>query len=121
SASMAELCVLLSSLSLLPIKQCFAITGSVNQFGEMQAIGGVNEKIEGFYDVCKNKGLTKKQGVIIPAANVTHLMLRQEVVDAVKKKVFHIYPVSNVDEAVTLLTGVQAGVRNKQNKFPKNS
>lgn len=117
SASTAELVVLLSSLSGIPIKQSFAITGSVNQKGQIQPIGGVNEKVEGFYDVCKSKGLTGDQGVIIPHQNVKNLMLKKEVVQAVKDKVFHIYPVESVDQAVELLTGKEAGSRGSTGKF----
>ncbi|MBS1169639.1 MAG: hypothetical protein H6R01_557 [Burkholderiaceae bacterium] len=109
SASMAELCALLSSLADVPIKQSLAITGSVNQVGEAQAIGGVNEKIEGFFDLCRTRGLTGNQGVLIPQANVKHLMLRADVVEAAKEGKFHIYPIENVDQAIELLTGVPAG------------
>ncbi len=109
SASLAELCALLSALSKLPIKQCFAMTGSVNQHGKVQAIGGVNEKIEGFYDVCKLRGLVDGQGVVIPASNVRHLMLRNDVVEAVDRGEFKVYAVETVDQAIELLTGVEAG------------
>ncbi|MGB0360025.1 MAG: Lon protease family protein, partial [Endozoicomonas sp.] len=105
SASMAELCCLISSLIDIPIKQCYAITGSMNQHGEVQAIGGVNEKIEGFFDLCNARGLTGEQGVIIPQANVRNLMLHSKVVDAVKAKKFNVYAVSHVEEALELLTG----------------
>ncbi|MEM7009279.1 MAG: ATP-binding protein, partial [Thermodesulfobacteriota bacterium] len=117
SASTAELVVLLSSLSDIPIKQSFAITGSVNQKGQIQPIGGVNEKVEGFYQVCKAKGFTGEQGVIIPHQNVKNLMLNREVVSAIKKKEFHIYPVETVDQAVELLTGKEAGKRGSTGKF----
>jgi len=110
SASLAELCALLSSLSGLPIRQSLAVTGSVNQIGEVQPIGAVNEKIEGFFEVCEARGLTGEQGVIVPAANVEHLMLAEEVIDAVRSGKFSIYAVRNVDEAIELLTGVPAGV-----------
>jgi lon-related putative ATP-dependent protease len=113
SASSAEVYVLLSALSGLPLSQEIAVTGSVNQNGEVQPIGGVNEKIEGFYEVCKAKGFTKKQGVIIPEANVDHVMIKQEIVDAVKKKIFHIYTVKTIDEGIEILTGVRAGKRTK--------
>jgi predicted ATP-dependent protease len=106
SASCAELCALLSSLSELPLDQSFAITGSVNQRGEVQAIGGVNQKIEGFFDICKARGLTGAQGVVIPDANVKHLMLRKDVRDAAKEGAFHVHAVSHVDEAMEILTGV---------------
>ena len=106
---MAELCTLLSALADVPIKQSLAITGSVNQHGEAQPIGGVNEKIEGFFDVCQVRGLTGEQGVVIPASNVQHLMLRRDVVDAVKAGQFQIYAIETVDQAIELLTGVPAG------------
>jgi len=109
SASLAELCALLSSLSGLPIRQSLAVTGSVNQLGEVQAIGGVNEKVEGFFDVCVGRGLSGTQGVIIPAANVEHLMLREDVVAAAASGKFRVYAVRTVDEAIELLTGVPAG------------
>ena len=121
SASVTELCALLSSVSGVPINQSFAITGSINQRGEVQAIGCVNEKIEGFFDICKVKGLTGKQGVLIPASNVKHLMLQQDVIDAAKAKNFHIYPISHVNEAMMLLTGMSSGARNKKGVFPKTS
>ncbi|MEW6300336.1 MAG: ATP-binding protein, partial [Thermodesulfobacteriota bacterium] len=109
SASSTELYALLSRLADLPVRQDLAVTGSVNQWGEVQAIGGANEKIEGFFDVCRVKGLTGKQGVLIPAANVRNLVLRADVVDAVAQGRFHIYPVRTVDEGLELLTGVRAG------------
>jgi len=121
SASMAELCALLSSLSDIPIKQHFAITGSVNQFGESQAIGGVNDKIEGFFEVCSARGLHGQNGVIIPASNVKHLMLAPKVLAAVKERLFNIYPTHNTDEAIELLTGISAGTLNKKGTYPKNS
>ncbi len=110
SASSTELYAIISSLSGIPIHQGIAITGSVNQKGNVQAIGGVNQKIEGFFDVCKAKGFTGKQGVLIPRANVKNLMLKKEVIDAVKKRKFHIYQVSTIEEGIEILTGVQAGV-----------
>jgi predicted ATP-dependent protease len=121
SASLAELCALLSSLAGAPIKQCFATTGSINQHGQVQAIGGVNEKIEGFFDVCQLHGLSTDQGVIIPRSNVKHLMLRSDVVQAVKHGQFRVYAVSTVDEAIQLLTGTPAGEPLKQGGFQKNS
>jgi lon-related putative ATP-dependent protease len=121
SASMAELCALLSALAGVPIKQSRAMTGSVNQHGQAQPIGGVNEKIEGFFDVCKARGLTGEQGVIIPASNVQHLMLRRDVVEAVKAGQFHIYPMHRVDQAIELLTGVPAGERDEDGNFPEGS
>jgi lon-related putative ATP-dependent protease len=111
SASSSELYAILSALSELPIKQNLAVTGSVNQEGDVQAIGGVNEKIEGFYQTCKVKGLKGDEGVIIPKSNVQHLMLNEEVVEEVRQGRFHIYPVSTVDEGIEILTGVKAGQR----------
>jgi predicted ATP-dependent protease len=121
SASLAELCALLSSLSGIPILQRFAVTGSVNQLGEVQAIGGVNEKIEGFFEVCRERGLGPGHGVLIPRANVKHLMLRDEVLAACEAGTFHVYAVSTVDEALHLLTSVEAGVRDGSGQFPENS
>jgi ATP-dependent Lon protease len=109
SASSTELYALLSRLAELPIRQDLAVTGSVNQWGEVQAIGGANEKIEGFFDVCRIRGLTGRQGVMIPAANVRNLILRPDVVDAVERGQFHIYPIRTIDEGIALLTGVRAG------------
>jgi len=117
SASTAELVVLLSSLSGIPIKQSFAITGSVNQKGQIQPIGGVNEKVEGFFEVCKAKGITGEQGVIIPYQNVKNLMLKKEVVQAIKDKKFHIYPAESVNQVIELLTGKEAGSRGSTGKF----
>ncbi|OOY42466.1 ATP-dependent protease, partial [Solemya velum gill symbiont] len=121
SASAAELCALLSSLAQAPIKQSIAITGSVNQHGQIQPIGGANQKIEGFYDLCKARGLTGGQGVIIPASNVKHLMLKQSVVDAVANGQFNIYAVNSIDECMTILTGLEAGERNHKGEFPEQS
>ena len=121
SASLAELCALLSALADAPIKQSLAVTGSVNQHGDVQPIGGVNEKIEGFFDACKAKGLTGDQGVLMPAANVEHLMVRQDVVEAAERGEFSVYPVANVDEAIELLTGLPAGRRDEQGVFPEGS
>jgi len=121
SASSAELYSLLSSLAEAPIKQSMAVTGSVNQRGQVQAIGGVNQKIEGFFDICEARGLTGDQGVLIPASNVKHLMLRQDVVEAVKKGRFHIYPVETVDQGIEILTGVPAGERDKQGNYPEGT
>jgi len=121
SASMAELCALLSALAGLPIKQSLAMTGSVNQHGEAQPIGGVNEKIEGFFDVCQARGLTGEQGVILPVSNVQHLMLRQDVVEVVGAGQFHVYPVHGVDQAIELLTGIVAGERDEEGNFPEGS
>ena len=120
SASSAEVYVILSALAGAPLRQELAVTGSVNQNGEVQAIGGVNEKIEGFYEVCKAKGLTGTQGVIIPHANIEDLMLIQEIVDAVAAKKFHIYAVKTIDQGIELLTGTKAG-RKLKTGFEKNS
>jgi lon-related putative ATP-dependent protease len=117
SASSTELYAILSALSGLPIKQNLAVTGSVNQKGEVQAIGGVNEKIEGFFEVCKTKGFTGKQGVMIPESNVQNLMLKEEIVEAVKAGEFHIYPVKTIDEGIEILTGIKAGERLKDGTF----
>lgn len=121
SASSAELYALLSALANLPIKQSLAVTGSVNQHGQIQPIGGVNEKIEGFYDICLARGLTGQQGVLIPATNVKHLMLKQSVVDAVAAEKFHIYAVETINQGIELLTGVAAGERDKHGKYPINT
>ncbi|RLT34437.1 MAG: ATP-dependent protease [Chloroflexi bacterium] len=121
SASSTELYALLSAISGVPIHQSFAVTGSVDQFGNVQVIGGVNEKIEGFFAICQQRGLTGEQGVLIPATNVRHLMLRQEVVEAVAAGQFHIYPVSHIDEGIELLTGVPAGVADDTGIYPEGS
>ena len=121
SASSTEIYALLSSLSKAPIRQYIAVTGSVNQKGEIQAIGGVNQKIEGFYDCCRVKKLTKKQGVMIPESNVKDLMLRKDVVRAVKKGQFHVYPVKTIDEGIEILTGKKAGERKADGSFPKGT
>jgi ATP-dependent Lon protease len=109
SASCAEIFALLSTLADLPLKQSIAVTGSLNQKGDVQPIGDVNEKIEGFYDVCKQKGLHKGNGVIIPIQNVQELMLREDVIESVEKKEFHIYPIGRIEEGMEILTGVRAG------------
>jgi predicted ATP-dependent protease len=121
SASSTELYAILSSLSEVPIKQGIAVTGSVNQNGEVQAIGGVNQKIEGHYDVCRLKGLTGEQGVMIPQSNIRNLMLRSDVVEAVKAGKFHIYAVGTVDEGIEVLTGLAAGERNAEGSYPNGS
>ena len=121
SASSTEIYALLSALSEIPIKQELSVTGSVNQQGDVQPIGGVNQKIEGFYDVCKLKGFTGAQGVLIPAENVEDLMLRDEVIDAVAKKKFHIHPVATIEQGIEILTGVRAGKRGKAGKFEPGS
>ncbi len=121
SASSTEIYALLSSLSGVPIKQGIAVTGSVNQNGEVQAIGGVNHKIEGFFTCCKARGLTGEQGVIIPAANVSDLMLKPEVVEAVRAGIFHIWSVTTISEGIEILTGKKAGLRKKDGSYPKGS
>jgi lon-related putative ATP-dependent protease len=121
SASSAELYALLSALANLPISQNFAVTGSVNQMGQVQAIGGVNEKIEGFFDVCAAKGLSGEQGVLIPASNVKHLMLRGDVVEAAAAGRFRIFPIARIEEGIELLTGTPAGAPGADGKFPTNS
>ncbi|MCS7066844.1 MAG: hypothetical protein NZL85_11315, partial [Fimbriimonadales bacterium] len=121
SASSAELFALLSAIADMPLKQSIAVTGSVNQHGEIQAIGGVNEKIEGFYEVCKAQGLTGEQGVIIPKANLQHLMLKDEVVEAVREGKFHIWAISHVNEGLEILSGLPAGERGADGKFPEGS
>ncbi|MFW2372986.1 MAG: Lon protease family protein [Gammaproteobacteria bacterium] len=121
SASAAELCALISALSEIPIKQSIAITGSVNQRGDIQAIGGVNEKIEGFYDICNARGLTGNQAVIIPDSNIKHLMLRKDIRDAVDKKQFAIYAVNTIDEVIQLLTDKEAGEPDSKGQYPKDS
>ena len=118
SASSTELYAILSSLSGIPINQSIAVTGSVNQKGEIQPIGGVNEKIEGFYQICKMRGFNGMQGVIIPAQNVRNLHLSDEIIDSVRKSKFHIYAVRTIDEGIEILTGVPAGVKDKNGKFP---
>ena len=121
SASSAELYALLSAISGVPLKQSLAVTGSVNQHGDVQAIGGVNEKIEGFFDICRRRGLTGEQGVVIPRSNVQHLMLRRDVVEAVERGEFHIYPVRTVDEGMELLTGLPAGEPDEEGRFPEDT
>ena len=121
SASSAELYAILSSLSEVPIKQYIAVTGSVNQKGEIQPVGGVSYKIEGFFELCKLRGLNGKHGVIIPHQNVRNLVLNEEVVEAVRKKLFHIYPVSTIDQGIQLLTGLEAGVKNNDGSYKKDT
>jgi predicted ATP-dependent protease len=121
SASSTELYAILSDLSSLPIKQSIAVTGSVNQKGEVQAIGGVNEKIEGYFEVCKAKGLSGKQGVMIPNSNVQNLMLKEEVVEAVKAGKFHIYSAKTIDEGIETLTGTKAGARDGKGNFEEST
>jgi lon-related putative ATP-dependent protease len=121
SASSAELYALLSSLAGVPLDQGLAVTGSVNQRGEIQPVGGINEKIEGFFDVCRRRGLTGRQGVVIPAANARHLMLREDVVEAVRAGQFHVHAVGAIDEGLALLTGREAGERGPDGRFPEGS
>ena len=121
SASLAELCALISSLSEVPIRQDLAMTGSVNQFGEVQPVGGLNEKIEGFFDTCEIRGFTGTQGVILPSTNVHNLMLDKRVIEAVNKGNFNVYAVKNVSEALFLLTGLRSGNVNAEGRYPKNS
>ena len=121
SASSTELYAIISSLSGIPIKQEIAVTGSVNQKGQIQAIGGVNQKIEGFFEVCKANVITGRQGVLIPRANVKNLMLRKEVIDAVKKRKFHVYQVSTVEEGIEILTGRPAGQADKDGNYPEGT
>ena len=121
SASLAELCALLSALADLPVRQSFAVTGSINQHGDVQPVGGVNEKIEGFFDVCDGRGLTGDQGVLIPSANVKDLMLRREVVEACAAGRFAVVPVGSVDAAIAVLTGREAGIQTESGRFPQGS
>ena len=121
SASSTELYCIISSLSELPIRQDLAVTGSVNQKGEIQAIGGVTHKIEGFFDLCKKRGLTGNQGVLIPVSNVKDLVLNDEVVTAVKDGIFHIYPITHINEGIELLMQCPAGEKNEQGEFPEDS
>jgi predicted ATP-dependent protease len=121
SASLAELCVLLSELAGLPLRQDLAVTGSVDQLGNVQAVGAINEKIEGFFDACAERGLTGGQGVLIPATNADHLMLRPDVVAAAEAGRFRVWTVRHVDEAIELLTGRPAGDRNEEGDYPEGS
>ncbi|MGE5246076.1 MAG: Lon protease family protein [Betaproteobacteria bacterium] len=121
SASSAELYALLSALADVPVRQSIAVTGSVNQHGVVQPVGGINEKIEGFFDVCRAKGLTGDQGVLIPAANLRHLMLRDDVIEAVEAGTFHVYAAGTVDQGIEVLTGVPAGTRDAAGRFPGKS
>jgi predicted ATP-dependent protease len=121
SASSTEIYALLSSLSGVPLKQNIAVTGSVNQKGEVQAIGGVNQKIEGFFDCCRHKGLSGDQGVVIPQSNVKDLMLRKDVVAAVKEGRFTIYGVKNIDEGIEILTGRPAGELQADESYPEKT
>jgi predicted ATP-dependent protease len=121
SASSTELYALISRIAEVPLKQNLAVTGSVNQLGQVQPIGGVNEKIEGFFDICKKRGLTGDQGVLIPEANIKHLMLQQDVIDAVGAGKFHIYPVKHIDEGIRILTGIEAGELQEDGTYPEGT
>jgi predicted ATP-dependent protease len=121
SASTAEFLALLSAIADIPLRQDIAVTGSINQHGMLQPIGGANEKIEGFYAVCKGRNLTGEQGVILPAGNLRHLMLQDEVIEAVRAHRFHIWPVTSLDEAVALLTGVEPGALQTDGSYPPGS
>jgi predicted ATP-dependent protease len=121
SASSTELYAILSSLSDIPIKQNIAVTGSVNQKGEVQPIGGVNHKIEGFFDICQAKGLTGQQGVMIPHQNIRNLMLREDVIKAVQDGQFHIYTVKTIDEGIEVLTGISSGERQQDGTYPEGT
>ncbi len=121
SAALAELCCLISALTRIPIKQSFAVTGSINQYGEVQAVGGVNEKIEGYFRLCKARGLTGEHAVIIPAANKRNLMLKQEVISAVENGLFAVYAVATVNDALELLTGTSPGMLDKDGNYPDGS
>jgi predicted ATP-dependent protease len=121
SASSAELYALLSAISRVPLRQDLAVTGSVNQHGAIQPIGGANHKIEGFFNLCRERGLTGNQGVLIPASNVKHLMLRHDVIAAVEAGEFHIYPVEHIDQGIEILTGKPAGYRNDDACYPPDT
>ncbi len=121
SASAAELCALLSAIGDIPIKQSLAITGSINQHGEVQAIGGVCQKIEGFFDICKARGLTGEQGVIIPSSNIKDLMLKQEIVEANAAGLFNVYAVEHAEQAMEILSGLPAGITNEEGIFPEGT
>jgi predicted ATP-dependent protease len=121
SASSAELFAILSALSSLPIKQGIAVTGSVNQYGEIQPIGAVNQKIEGFFEVCRAQGMTGDQGVIIPRRNLQNLMLSKDVVEAVRSGEFHVWAIDTVDQGISILTGVAAGTRDEEGAFPPDT
>jgi predicted ATP-dependent protease len=121
SASCAEIYVLLSSIGNIPLKQSFSVTGSVNQHGKVQPIGGVNEKIEGFFDICDQRGLTGDQGVLIPKANEKNLMLHHKVTDAVEQDQFHIYSVETIDEGMELLTGLEMGAPDENGNYPEGT
>ena len=121
SATVAEACSLLSAIAGVPARQDLAVTGSMNQLGQVQAVGGINEKIESFFDVCRDRGLSGTQGVIVPADNVRHLMLRDDVVEAARDGRFHVYPVRTVDEAAAVLMSLEAGTRDAQGRYAEGS
>src|SRR5690554_4464145 len=121
SASVAETCVLLSAITGMPLKQSLAVTGSMNQRGEVQAVGGVNEKIEGFFNVCAQSGKVAGQGALLPASNVEHLMLNEQVREAVSEGRFSVYPLSHIDQAIELLTGMPAGELAEDGSYPENT
>jgi predicted ATP-dependent protease len=121
SASSTEIYALLSALSGVPLRQDVAVTGSVNQQGEIQCIGGINEKIEGFFDTCRIKGLTGRQGVMMPQENVEDLMLREDVIEAVRGGQFHIWPIKRIEQGIEILTGSRAGARNSDGKFEEGT
>jgi lon-related putative ATP-dependent protease len=121
SASSAELYALLSAIADVPLRQDLAVTGSINQHGQIQAIGGVNEKIEGFFDICKSRGLTGEQGVLIPISNIKHLMLRQDVIEAVEQGKFQIYPIEFIDQGIEVLTGMKAGEPDENGNYPEDT
>ena len=121
SASVAETCVLLSAITGVPLKQSLAVTGSMNQHGEVQAVGGVNEKIEGFFNVCAQSGKVDGQGVLLPSSNVEHLMLNQQVQEAVRAGRFSIYPLSHIDQAIELMTGMEVGVAGADGAYPEHT
>ncbi len=121
SASSSELYALISAISGVPIKQCLAVTGSVNQRGQVQPVGGINEKIEGFFDLCRSRGLNGGHGVLVPAANVKHLMLREDIVEAAARGEFHVYAVETIDQGIELLTGMPAGEADKNGAFPQGT
>src|SRR5262249_35094758 len=121
SASSTEVYALVSALANLPLRQDLAVTGSMNQQGDIQAIGGVNEKIEGFFDVCRIKGLTGTQGVLIPESNVEDLMLREDILESVSTGKFHIWPVAKIEQGIEVLTGIAAGCRNGDGTFERGT
>ena len=121
SASLGELIALLSALTGVAVKQEMAVTGSINQYGQVQSVGGINEKIEGFFTLCEHRGLNGQQGVVIPKSNTINLMLSKSVIDAVKQEKFHIYAVENIDQAVQIMTGMPAGELSSRGRYPKNT